>query len=146
MSVYAIQAIDGGPIKVGYSSSPEQRLAQLQTAHHAELVILYAFEAEPRHEALLQEELFELRVRGEWYADEPQVLLHLRTAEVGIRLESLLRALCRNAIAALGTTFDRDDVLLRLQEFSEAAADGLAEVNEHFLTWSRGLHSHEVNP
>ena len=135
MSVYAIQAIDGGPIKIGYSTNPEVRLAQLQGAHHSELVIVYSFDADQSRESWLHDRLAEFRVRGEWYRDDPEILFSMRVLEVGLRLERLVRGVTRDAMDQLGRAFSRDDVTDALAAFARDAADALADANAELLAF-----------
>lgn len=88
--VYFIQALEGGPIKIGYTSSKsaKNRLANLQTAHAQKLVVLATTE---RHEeADLHERFKSLRLAGEWFKPAPTLVAWIqrnaRVTEEGHRL------------------------------------------------------------
>lgn len=71
--VYFIQAVGGGPIKIGWSEKPERRLQQLQSAHHEELRILSHFPASRGTESALHAELADHKLSGEWFTDSGDV-------------------------------------------------------------------------
>lgn len=78
--VYLIS--DGEYTKVGFSTDPEKRLKQLQTAHPKKLKLVGLFEADREVETLLHEELTDHHVRGEWYdLGEAQYFTVLRVLE-----------------------------------------------------------------
>lgn len=74
--VYFIQAgNDRGPIKIGSSDNPDERLRTLQTAHYELLVLVgtmvcYTTEDEQR----IHRRLASSRLRGEWFSPTPSVL------------------------------------------------------------------------
>lgn len=71
--IYFIQAGENGPIKIGQSDNPEERLKQLQTANYQELKLLWIYDDtddEVYTESNLHEELSHLKIRGEWYSSE----------------------------------------------------------------------------
>lgn len=61
--VYFI-CVGSGPIKIGISDDPQQRLATFQTAHYRKLHLLYTLECLTRDEAFQLETAFH-----RWYAD-----------------------------------------------------------------------------
>jgi hypothetical protein len=65
--VYAIQARDGGPIKIGKAAAPADRLAGIQRMNPAPLVLLGLAhgDAEERH---LHDRYMKRRLHGEWFA------------------------------------------------------------------------------
>ena len=70
--VYVIQAGENGPIKVGRSKRPKQRLGQLQTGNHNQLTMmaLAEFDTEREQELAegqLQDKLWQQHIRGEWF-------------------------------------------------------------------------------
>lgn len=80
--VYFIKAGDDGPVKIGWSENPDMRLAQLQSAHHETLSVLAKFPGGRDVEAEVHQQLHDLRLRGEWFRDEPalrQAIVHLQT-------------------------------------------------------------------
>ena len=88
MSVYFIQAGEGGSIKIGTSTHPKKRLRGLQTSHDTELRLLAAIEGGEKLEAELHERLAPWHVRGEWFRPSPEVLAVVQeTIENGGREE-----------------------------------------------------------
>lgn len=72
--VYFMQAVHGGPIKIGMSEAPERRLADLQVGSPYKLRIIgVAAGGQPR-EAVLHKRLAAFRLHGEWFSDAPEVL------------------------------------------------------------------------
>lgn len=72
-SVYFIQAIGGGLVKIGVSSSPQFRLASLQCGCPVELRIIKTIDVVPRTvETDIHKRFAKYRVRGEWF--DPIVL------------------------------------------------------------------------
>lgn len=71
MPVYFVQAGADGPIKIGFATDVRRRLTNMQTASAAELRLLAAIEGDQDHEAALHARLAPLRVRGEWFRDDP---------------------------------------------------------------------------
>lgn len=74
MATYIIRAGLTGPVKIGKADDVERRRATLQTAHHEELVVLRvidtAFDAEP----VMHKQFAHLRIRGEWFDFDPEML------------------------------------------------------------------------
>jgi hypothetical protein len=82
--LYFIQAGEGGPIKIGYSADPQERLAMLQVGNHEELRLLaainYSTGSLGNKTAAHQESVFHrvfnvARIRGEWFKPHAQLLL-----------------------------------------------------------------------
>jgi hypothetical protein len=67
MSVYFIQAEDGGPIKIGVATDVDKRLAGLQTSHHRTLVVRRVLEGSVELERELHERFASARLVGEWF-------------------------------------------------------------------------------
>lgn len=80
--LYAIRARDGGPIKLGISNNPASRLAQLQTAHHAELELIATTPGTDIDERDMHRLFEQSRLRGEWFEDSPHLQEVLSTWEV----------------------------------------------------------------
>lgn len=137
MSIYAIQAVDGGPVKVGYSGSPESRLAQLQASHHAELSIVFSCEGSQADEARIHAALAHLRVRGEWFQDDPDIFFFMRVVAAGRRMENLVRAACTEAIETLGHDFDAAMLASKLHEYVDVFVSSLDVANSDFLSYIR---------
>lgn len=73
MSVYFIQAEDGGPIKIGYSDDPAKRLIELQTSHHSPLVIRSTISGPPSLERKLHTRFRAHRLSGEWFSPVAEI-------------------------------------------------------------------------
>jgi len=101
MAVYAIKNTRTRSIKIGYSTSPDERLKTLQTANEAELELVAFFENgtlqfEDRLHQILDG--YEERVRGEWFrgpvTDCVASILTLMNTTLGIHaFKTLLRRL-----------------------------------------------------
>lgn len=65
--VYFIQAVNGGPIKIGIAYSPEERLAQIQNMSPVQLRILGVRRGGAQHEAELHKLFAASRLHGEWF-------------------------------------------------------------------------------
>ncbi|HXA25178.1 MAG TPA: GIY-YIG nuclease family protein [Acetobacteraceae bacterium] len=78
MAVYMIQG--GGPeghVKIGYSHSPKQRLASLQTSSQTKLRIIRILEGHVDVEWELHQRFEHLREVGEWFRFAPEMLSDL---------------------------------------------------------------------
>lgn len=71
--VYFIQAVDGGPIKIGYGADVTARLNGLQTGSPVTLRIIGICEGDRELEQKLHKELAAHHVRGEWFRPVPEV-------------------------------------------------------------------------
>ena len=69
--VYFIRAGDDGPIKIGYATSPQTRLYDMQAGNHLQLHLLTTLPGGRELERALHEFFASLRVRGEWFRNEP---------------------------------------------------------------------------
>lgn len=65
--VYFIQAVHGGPIKIGTGTDPQRRLTQLQTGHPAQLQILAIVKGGVKLERELHDRFASVRIHGEWF-------------------------------------------------------------------------------
>lgn len=75
MPVYFVQAEDGGPVKIGFSRFPENRLQELQNAHHSRLRIIGLIPDGSRaDEKKLHREFESQRLRGEWFLPAGEIL------------------------------------------------------------------------
>lgn len=72
--IYFIQGVNGGPIKIGYSTNIETRLRELQTGYPDVLRLLLAFRGNMKHEKALHRQLNTYRLNGEWFSPAPFVL------------------------------------------------------------------------
>jgi hypothetical protein len=73
-SVYFIQVVGGGPVKIGHSVDPEHRLQGLMCWCPYELEILATAPGCPLSEAAIHRELESSRSRGEWFHPTPEVM------------------------------------------------------------------------
>lgn len=94
--LYFIQAGDDGPIKIGHSANPRERLAMLQVGNPRELVLLaeidYSAGNLGERTAAYQEELFHrtfriARIRGEWFEPHPTILWAIECLKNGTPFE-----------------------------------------------------------
>jgi hypothetical protein len=75
--VYFIQAGGQGPIKIGWSSDLQARIAQLQTANATKLSVLLAMPGTFEDEARLHARFAYLRLEAEWFQDSPEILSYI---------------------------------------------------------------------
>lgn len=81
--VYFIQADQGGPIKIGFTSDdPQKRLSQLQTGNAARLRLLGSIKGDIAREKDFHDSLAEWRLQGEWFEAHPKVLSSIADALV----------------------------------------------------------------
>lgn len=80
MSVYFIQAGNGGRIKIGFSPYPEQRIAYIQKYNGVELTTLACIPGTAGLEKAIHNILAEYRAHGEWFEPTPEVLDLVRRA------------------------------------------------------------------
>lgn len=62
-----------GPIKIGFSCDPSQRLRTISKHHPEELSILGAVRGTPLLEFTIHQEWAPLRIRGEWFQRTPEL-------------------------------------------------------------------------
>lgn len=65
--IYFIQAGENGPIKIGSSDNPVERMAQLQTANAAKLKLLWTHTGDATREQKIHKLFRDEKIRGEWY-------------------------------------------------------------------------------
>lgn len=83
--VYFVQAGEGGPIKIGYTSfSVEKRIATLQTAQPERLRLLATVEG-GRNEVFLHDYFSKHRKNGEWFEPHSDILQFLATSSLCIK-------------------------------------------------------------
>ena len=69
MTIYFIEIEKIGSIKIGYTaSSPERRMAQLQTGQPGKLLLIGTIPGDKEIETNLHKELNEYRLNGEWFS------------------------------------------------------------------------------
>jgi hypothetical protein len=107
--IYYIQA--GEYLKIGYTGSPtaDGRLAALQTASPLDLRILATEPGEVVDETALHRRFAHLRVRGEWFRFEGELLDHVARVQGAVVLaprrepiEDLDKATLAELLARLG--------------------------------------------
>lgn len=85
--VYLIQALNGGPIKIGWARDPERRLQDLQTGQAEQLTLLAVIPGTKRLEHDIHRKLIYARLGGEWFQPvEAARLLRPVIAECGLKL------------------------------------------------------------
>jgi hypothetical protein len=72
--LYAIQAGENGPIKIGSTRSPAQRIKTLQTGNAETLRGIAAWRGYSFCEGQLHEEYAYARLRGEWFEPVPELV------------------------------------------------------------------------
>lgn len=67
--VYFIKrGVRRGPIKIGFSAKPKKRLAQLQTSHPDQLILLGTVPGTPSLEQEIHQRFKHIRLGGEWFS------------------------------------------------------------------------------
>jgi len=74
MTVYFIRAGEDGPVKIGYAANVAARLATLQSAHFADLIVIREMPGKSQQEAWLHRYFREYRIRREWFRFCPEML------------------------------------------------------------------------
>ena len=74
MPTYIIRAGLIGPVKIGKADDVEGRRADLQTAHHETLHVLRIIDTPFDAEPILHSKFAPLRIRGEWFEFDPEML------------------------------------------------------------------------
>ena len=80
MAIYFIEAPAHRLIKIGASISPKRRLANLQAWSPTPLELIAQAKGCRLGEAYLHHKLRDLRVRGEWFSDDPRLRLYVTQA------------------------------------------------------------------
>jgi hypothetical protein len=78
--VYFIQQGDTGPIKIGTSRDVKKRLSALQASSPVPLRLLRTIHGERSREQNLHGQFKHLRMTGEWFRPEPDLLDYIATA------------------------------------------------------------------
>lgn len=77
-SVYFVQPVDGGPIKIGIAANVASRLSGLQTGSPVELRVLGIIPGvRPSREAELHERFASTRKHGEWFEPTPELMAYI---------------------------------------------------------------------
>jgi hypothetical protein len=72
--IYVIQAGEGGPVKIGRTVNPAERLKTLQQASAAPLIGVACWRGLAVEEKQLHTEYTHAHLRGEWFEPEPELL------------------------------------------------------------------------
>jgi hypothetical protein len=111
--IYAIQAGESGPIKIGKAKNPSWRIKELQTGQHENLRILAVADIPDHNEQWMHNFLAEHRIRGEWFADNDDV-------RHGIRL-----MMAYHGLHTLRYSYEADVCPICALEISHAIAYGV---------------------
>jgi hypothetical protein len=84
MAVYFIRAGEDGPVKIGTTDSPVDRLKLLQAGNHLPLRIIRTMEGSRRVEAALHRKFAEHHIRAEWFNFHADMLT-VSVAELDVR-------------------------------------------------------------
>jgi len=84
-SVYFIQAVSGGPIKIGKADDPQRRLYDLQAMNPTKLQILATVDGGQRREYELHVRFKGSRLHGEWFEPTPELLSLISDLKAGHR-------------------------------------------------------------
>jgi hypothetical protein len=75
--IYFIQQGEDGPIKVGYSTSPKERLKALQTASPYALHLFKVVEGNEEMEKQIHSRFAEVQLQGEWFQPTESLLAYI---------------------------------------------------------------------
>jgi hypothetical protein len=67
--LYIIQAVAGGPVKIGVSDEPQGRVVQLQPGNPYPLQVIRVYEAQGKSERAVHKTVRHLRLQGEWFEE-----------------------------------------------------------------------------
>ena len=83
--IYFARVGESGPVKVGCSTDPLQRLASLQTGHPERLSIIRLTDGDRREEGYYHLCFSDLHISGEWFRFDPRMLtVNLGLAEIPV--------------------------------------------------------------
>ncbi len=87
--VYFIQEKDikNGPIKIGYSKNPEERLKQLQNSNFRKLKLLFKYKAGKEEESKLHKKFEEYRLYGEWFESNSEIMKFILEKRSKIKMD-----------------------------------------------------------
>lgn len=83
MNVYFFQIENNGPIKVGISQDPDERLKQIQTANPYKINFLFSFISDYAIENYIKENFKDTLLRGEWYKPSKKLLTLIKNLRIG---------------------------------------------------------------
>ncbi len=76
--IYFIRGKESGNIKIGFSTSPDKRKSNLQTAHYEELEFIGIMNGTLDDEAKIKVMFLEFNIRGEWYRPVQEVMDYVK--------------------------------------------------------------------
>lgn len=76
--VYFIRAESGGPIKIGQTDDVAMRISTMQSSHPETLVLLATQPGDRAIEKRMHERFSHLRIRGEWFRADVELLAYIR--------------------------------------------------------------------
>jgi hypothetical protein len=129
MSVYFIQAGEGGRIKIGFASIPERRISYLRRFSGPDLIVLAVIEGVRAVEYRIHQELAAHRAHDEWFEPTAEVLEVVRRARQLPQDDGRLTELSRVCFAT-----DETKYLSRRPDVIGAAAKE-AHANPGSYTW-----------
>ena len=103
MAVYFIQAGEGGPVKIGFTSYPQKRLAALQTAHYQVLSLIREVPGGSDVEAYFHRRFAARRLAGEWFAFDADMLTASAAPSFGPRAREI------GSAVLISWLYDRDN-------------------------------------
>lgn len=83
MSVYFLQAVTGGPIKIGLAGSVEERVKAIQSCSPSRLRILAKANGDGRAETWLHRHFKDSRLHGEWFRPSSRLMLLIESVRAG---------------------------------------------------------------
>lgn len=127
--IYAIQSVNGGPVKIGQTANVEKRLSEIQVGHHEDLVVVDFFDAFGATDRKVHEDIDEsLRVRGEWYRDDPEVWRAFRIVKACCAIHRKIDQATRLAIKEVEYPFDRESIVRVFDKAGQEIADALCDL------------------
>jgi hypothetical protein len=82
--VYLVQAVDGGPIKIGHSGHLMRRLGELQRSSPVKLRVIFHVTGGEGLERYLHEAFAGCRLHGKWFSPETELLQFIEAVERGV--------------------------------------------------------------
>lgn len=79
--VYFVQAVNGGPVKIGVARDVKKRLLGIQNGNPSELVVRNALPGDRVEEGALHMHFTRHRLKGEWFEPVPELLELLDATE-----------------------------------------------------------------
>ncbi len=101
--IYFIQS-ENGPIKIGYSKSPKQRIHNLRSANSEKLTLIGTVSGSRDKELLLHKQFKHLLISGEWFKPEQDLLDYINTFSEGLLEEDkiVLSHTAKNILIEIG--------------------------------------------